>query len=34
MAGLYTQRLPYFAAHEKFAASSELPDPEYFATAG
>src|ERR1700723_2252960 len=34
MAGLYTQRFPHFAAHEKFAASSALPDPEYFATVG
>ena len=33
MAGLYTQSR-YFEAHEKFAASSALPDPEYFATMG
>jgi hypothetical protein len=25
---------PYFAAQEKFVASSVLPDPEYFATDG
>jgi hypothetical protein len=34
MAGLYTQFPAYFDAHEKFAASSTLPDPEYFATIG
>ena len=28
------ERSAYFAAQEKFAASSVLPDPEYFATIG
>lgn len=27
-------KVGYFAEHEKFEASSVLPDPEYFATIG